>query len=334
MMMCVLRQRRRHFAAIVGIGLLVGACAPRETGVTAFVEDQAELLTAADESSISSWHAALLDQYDIDYRVLTVESANDLSALAVRRFEAGQVGRQSRTGRGLMLVVDAAGQRVRLEVSRELEGVFVDSFVSFVEREQMAPFFAAGRLGDGIVATSELIAARAQTAIEDGELVGHKVDASSAGAGAESRATTGGGYERPLARTSVDTRARPAPLETVAAYVAAMAAHEASADLDLYTADTQQMLAGHVVTRAQMDNLVRTYRACPPPRARIEDEVAVVDHPGESGGCAPWLLRLGADARWRLDLVTMQRALRFDTRNRWQVAVPEALGDFAFAFER
>ena len=30
----------------------------------------------------------------------------------------------------------------------------------------------------------------------------------------------------------------------------------------------------------------------------------------------------------------MQRALRFDTRNHWQVAGPEALGDFAFAFER
>ena len=94
------------------------------------------------------------------------------------------------------------------------------------------------------------------------------------------------------------------------------------------------MLAGHVVTRAQMDNLVRTYRDCPAPRARIEGDVAVVDHPGESGSCAPWLLQRGADGRWRLDLVTMQRALRFDTRNHWQVAVPEALGDFAFAFER
>jgi uncharacterized protein len=333
-MMNARRQRRRPCAAIVGIGLLVGACAPSETTVTAYVEDRADLLTAADESSISSWHAALLDQYDIDYRVLTVESADDLSALAVRSFEAGQVGRRSRTGRGLMLVVDAAGERLRLEVSRELEGAFVDSFVAFVEREQMAPFFAAGRAGDGIVATSELIAARAEAAIEGGELVGRAVDASSAGAGAESQAKAGGGYERPQARTVVDTHARSAPLETVAAYVAAMAAHHASADLDLYTAETRQMLAGHVVTKAQMDNLVRTYRACPPPRVRIEGDVAVADHPGESGGCSPWLLRLGADARWRLDLVTMQRALRFDTHNRWHVAVPEALGDFAFAFER
>jgi uncharacterized protein len=319
---------------IVGLGLLLGACAPRGPAVTAQIEDRADLLTAADEASISAWHAALLTQYDIDYRVLTVDSADDLSALALRQFEATQVGQQSSTGRGLLLVVDAAGQRVRLEVSRELEAVFVDSLVAFVEREQMAPFIAAGRLGDGIVATTELIAARADAAIAGGQLLDRAAAASSAGAGAESRTQAGTGYQRPQARSAVDTRARPAPLETVAAYVAAMAAHDASAALDLYTTETRQMLAGHVVTRAQMDNLVRTYRACPSPRVQIVGDVAVVDHPGESGNCAPWLLRLGADGQWRLDLLTMQRALRFDTRNRWQVAVPEALGDYAFAFER
>lgn len=328
------KRLRQQFLPVVVFGLMAGACSQTGPEAVAFVDDRAGLLVAADESSISDWHSALLAQYDIDYRVLTVKSADDLSTLAVERFESGQVGRQSRTGRGLLLVVDAAGERVRLEVSRELEGVFVDSFVAFVEREQMAPFFAAGRMGDGIVATSELIAARAEAAIEGGELVVRTGEASSAGAGAESRATTGGGYERPRARTEVDTHARPAPLETVAAYVAAMAAHDASAALDLYTAETREMLGSHVVTRAQMDNLVRTYRACPAPRVQTEDDVAVVDHPGENGGCAPWLLRRDADGQWRLDLATMQRALRFDTRNRWQVAFPDALGEYAFAFER
>lgn len=327
-------QRRPHVLVIAAIGLLVGACSQRGPDAVTFVDDQANLLTATDEASISSWHAALLEQYDIDYRVLTVESAGDPGALAVRRFESERVGRQSRTGRGLLLVVDAAGGRVRLEVSRELEAVFVDSFVAFVEREQMAPFFAAGRVGDGIVATSELIAARAEGATGSGELAERAGAASSAGAGAESRAKIGGGYERPQARATVDARAHPAPLETVAAYVAAMAAHDASAALDLYTPETRQMLASHVVTRAQMDNLVRTYRACPAPRVQIEGDVAVVDHPGEAAGCAPWLLRRAGDGNWRLDLLTMQRALRFDTRNHWRVAVPEALGEYAFAFEQ
>ena len=113
-----------------------------------------------------------------------------------------------------------------------------------------------------------------------------------------------------------------------------MAAHDANAALDLYTPGTREMLAGHVVTRAQMDNLVRSYAGCPDVRVREQEGHAVVDHPGETGGCSPWFLAQDPDGLWRLDLVTMQRAIRFDTRNRWRVAEPGALGAYAFAFER
>lgn len=324
------------FAALA-LGVILAACADRQQAQVAaagFVDDRAGLLGPAEESSVTAWHAALLAQYGIDYRVLTVESADDLSALAVRHFEQAGVGSLSPTGRGLLLVVDAGGGRVRLEVGRPLEGVFVDSFVAFIEREQMAPFFAAGRVGDGIVATSELIAGRAEEAQATAALDEREVPATSAGAGAESAAAVGGGYDRPTARVHVDTRAQASPRDTVAAYLAAMAAHDAQAALDLYTPPTREMLAGHVVTRGQMENLVRTYRGCREPRVRQQGDYAVVDHPGDPGGCSPWLLERGGDGSWRLDLVTMQRAIRFDTRNRWRVAVPEALGPFAFAFDR
>jgi uncharacterized protein len=312
--------------------LLLAGCAEREPPAATFVDDGAGLMTAAEAADVSGWHAALLGQYDIDYRVLTVDRADDLAGLAVRHFGDARVGSQSRSGRGLLLVVDAGSGRVRLEVARELEGVFVDSFVAFVEREQLAPFFAAGRVGDGIVATSELIAGRAQAALAAAAPDVRDAAASSAGAGAESAAGIGGGYERPTARVATDTGARAAPLDTVAAYLAAMAAHEGSPDLDLYSAGTRGMLAGHVMTRAQMDNLVRTYRGCPAPRVQEQGDHAVIDHPGDPGGCAPWFLARDADGLWRLDLLTMQRAIRFDTRNNWRVAAPEALGGYAYAF--
>jgi uncharacterized protein len=232
------------------------------------------------------------------------------------------------------LIVDAGAERVRLEVARELEGVFVDSFVAFIEREQMAPFFAAGRIGDGIVAASELLAGRAEEAIAGGTLESRPADASSAGGGAESRAGVGTGYSRPEATAAVDGGAQSTPLGTVAAYLEIMAAHDASADLDLYTHDTRAMLHGHVVTRGQMDRLVRTYGQCPEARVSQQGGYAVVDHPGDSGRCGPWFLVQGTDGLWRLDLLTMQRALRFDTRNHWRVAEPAALGEYAFAFER
>ena len=318
------------FWVIVCACLWASACAQREPAATVFVEDRAGLLSEDEEASVAGWHAALLAQHDIDYRVLTVAGPTDLSALALRHFDEAEVGRHSRTGRGLLLVIDADSERVRLEVARELESVFVDSFVAYVEREQMVPFLAAGRVGDGLVAASELIAGRAEEAIASDALDDRAAIASTAGGGAESRAGVGHGYERPTARAEAGGAAQTSPLETVAAYLAAMAAHEASPDLDLYTPETRAMLSGHVVTRAQMDNLVRTYRDCPAAQVSEQGGFAVVEHPGDSGRCAPWFLARGPDGLWRLDLMVMQRAVRFDTRNRWRVAAPENLGDFAF----
>ena len=318
------------FWVIVCACLWASACAQREPAANVLVEDRAGLLSEDEEASVAGWHAALLAQHDIDYRVLTVAGPTDLSALALRHFDEAEVGRHSRTGRGLLLVIDADSERVRLEVARELESVFVDSFVAYVEREQMVPFLAAGRVGDGLVAASELIAGRAEEAIASAALDDRAAIASTAGGGAESRAGVGHGYERPTARAEAGGAAQTSPLETVAAYLAAMAAHEASPDLDLYTPETRAMLSGHVVTRAQMDNLVRTYRDCPAAQVSEQGGFAVVEHPGDSGRCAPWFLARGPDGLWRLDLVVMQRAVRFDTRNRWRVAAPENLGDFAF----
>jgi uncharacterized protein len=297
------------------------------------VEDKAGLLTAAEVTQLVDWHTALLAQYDIDYRVLTVRSAGDLSQLAVHSFETGGVGSLSHAGRGLLLVIDVGAQRVRLEVARQLEGVLVDSFVAFIEREQMVPFFSAGRVGDGIVAASELIAGRAVEALADGAFDATAMAATSAGGGAETDAMLDGRKERPTAREAADTEASETPGDTVAAYLAAMAAHNADAELDLYTAATQEMLASQIMTRAQMDNVVRTYRACPRPELLQQEDVAVLRYPAVARSCAPWLLESGLDGRWRLDLVAMQRAFRFDTRNQWRVADPNALGSYGFAFD-
>jgi uncharacterized protein len=297
------------------------------------VEDSASLLTPEEESTLADWHAALLAQYDIDFRILTVRSADDLGRVAADSFESAGVGDRSRAGRGLLLVVDTGGERVRLEVARPLEGIFVDSFVAYVEREQMAPFFAAARVGEGIVAAAELIAGRAEQALAQAEFDERATVATSVGAGAASDARIGGGAERPKARQVTDTEAAEAPEDTVAAYLAAMAAHNSEGALDLYTPESRTMLSNQLVTRAQMDNVVRTYRDCPPPKTLFDGEFAVLLYAPQAPDCAPWLLQRGPDEHWRLDLAVMQRVFRFDTRNRWRVADRGALGPYDFAFD-
>jgi uncharacterized protein len=312
--------------------LLLVACGGPDPEMSP-VDDTAGLLMPAEVSNLAKWHAALLAQYDVDYRVQTVAFTDDLSRLAEQTFESAGVGDMSRSGRGLLLVIDVGGKRVRLEVARQLEGVFVDSFVAFIEREQMVPFFSAGRVGDGIAAASELIAGRAEQALAAAEFDDREVAATSVGGGAETDAMLGGGNDRPNARVATDTGAAETPGETVVAYLAAMAANNADAALDLYTPATQEMFAGRVMTRAQMDNVVRTYRDCPQPEQLVQGAVAVLLYPPEPRTCAPWLLERGPGGRWRLDFVTMQRAFRFDTRNHWRVADSRALGRYGFAFE-
>lgn len=291
------------------------------------------MLTAEEVSELAEWHEALLAQYDIDFRVRTVPSAGDLGQLTAEAFEEARVGSKSDTGRGLLLVIDSGGERVRLEVARQLEHVFVDSFVAYVEREQMAPFFAASRLGEGIVAATELIAGRAERGFANAEFDERPTSASSAGGGAEVGVTFAGGPERPMTARATDTGAAREPADTISAYLAAMAAHNASAALDLYTPDSRAMLENQVVTRAQMDNVVRVYADCPQPEQVIEGTLAVVRYPPQAPDCAPWLLQMGEDSRWRLDLVAMQRAFRFDTRNQWRIADRGALAPYGFAFD-
>ena len=69
------------FWVIVCACLWATACAQREPAATVLVEDRAGLLSEDEEASVAGWHAALLDQHDIDYRVLTVAGPTDLAAL-------------------------------------------------------------------------------------------------------------------------------------------------------------------------------------------------------------------------------------------------------------
>ena len=124
------------------------------------------------------------------------------------------------------------------------------------------------------------------------------------------------------------------PADTVTTYLAAMAAHEGSPDLDLYTDASRERMAGRTMGPGPMDTLVRTYGACPAPEAREQGDYAVVEHPGEDGCCSPWFLERGADGLWRLDFVAMGEAIRFDDHNQWRIANRAALGPYAFAFDQ
>jgi uncharacterized protein len=360
---------RRRLAAALGLGLALAAAAglavwaawplwaawaDRAAGGAA-VDDGAALMSREQRARIAEYHGYLLQDHDIDYRLATAEGVGDIARFAVTRFAAAGVGAASATGRGLLLVIDPAQDRVRLEVGYALEGVFPDAFVAYVEQRQMVPFFRAGRVADGILAATELIVSRAQRAAANAGFAGEAWFAGSGGGGATAQAALGQGWTNPTApgattdaattdaatadaatadaaTADAATAAGRSPEETLARYLDAMAARNADPGLALYTADTRAMLRDWVVTPAQMTNVARTYRQCTPERTRTDEtgRLAVIRYPARQRACAPWFFRR-AEGGWALDLTMMQKAIRFGRTNAWHFD-PAADHPYRFAF--
>jgi len=302
--------------------------APRAVIVT----DVAGLLSEDQRVHMERVHGLLLGDHDLDYRVELVEDVGDLDRYANGRFADLDVGSRSDAARGLLLVLDAAQDLVRMEVGRGLEGVFPDAFVAYVEHRQMLPYFRADQVGDGVLAATELIVTRIQNTVARAGWNAEPWAAGSAGAGARTQAQLGRGRDDTF-EGGPDVLSRGSPAETVRAYLGAMGVRNGNPDLDLYTSGTRAMLAGRVITPAQMDSVSRAYRACRRQSLRLAEDGthAVVRYPVDARDCAPFLLVLES-GRWRLDFESAAHAIRFGRSNAWRL-VREQAGPYAFAFD-
>ena len=145
------------------------------------------------------------------------------------------------------MVLDVFSDKVRLEVSAALEGVYTDAFVAYIQQRQIVYFFRTGRVADGILATTELIISRAQNAESNLEFVPETMPSFTTGGGAKTGAHLNPSTSETLPNYDVDTAqviAGKTPLDIVHAYIDAMRKRNARPDLDIYTDETKSMLAG------------------------------------------------------------------------------------------
>ncbi len=301
--------------------------------------DEAHIMTPEQAQKTEEYHKALLRSYDVDYRVVTLESrTQSLESAAREEFAKRKVGGLSRKGRGLLLLIDPAKNEVRLEVSAALEGIFTDAFVSYIQNRQMIPFFRVGRVADGILATTEMMFTRMKEA-SIGKPFSPPMEGFSTGAGVSNPAQIGAGADNSFRQA--DPNIRPgghgaeglSPDQVVAAYLVAMHDRNGNPDLAIYSEETKKMQRNWVVTAAQMDNVVKAYRACHAEPARVKGAYAVVRYNVLERECAPYFL-IREKGEWRLDLTMMQKILRFSHNNQWHF-VPgyqQRQGVYGFAF--
>jgi uncharacterized membrane protein YgcG len=116
-----MRRSSRSIRAGILFAVLVAPIGPSTAAAGALasesVRDGAALMSQDQSAEIAEHHGYLLQDYDIDYRVLTAADVGDISHFAVRQFADLGVGEASATGRGLLLVIDPVQDRVRRRAS-------------------------------------------------------------------------------------------------------------------------------------------------------------------------------------------------------------------------
>jgi len=304
---------------------------------TEYVEDQPGLLTGHEKARIAEYIAALLTELDIQIKIVILDSSPaDISREATRLFDIFALGNKTRGAKGLLFLIDPSGEQVRMEIGYDLEHLFTDGFMGYVERMQMAPFFRANRVGPGIEATVELLVGKALGAIDESYYTVQEArprlgDHFSGGAGAETTVIIAHGSPNKAATSrAAEFGAQGTPRETLARYLEVLRLRIKDPHLGIYTPATRHFFETWIVTDAQQDNECRALenalsRGC----VAVEGDSAVIRFPVSNRRVPPYFFRHDSNG-WMLDFASMSRYIRFNHKNQW--FFPTRDHQFMFAF--
>jgi len=316
--------------------LLIAACTG-ERDSASFVEDRAGLLSSAQKARIEKFHRKLLEELDIEFKVVTLRrKPADINGTALELFEDFTLGHRTRGARGVLLLIDPKGGQARMEIGYDLEGIFPDGFVGHIEEGQLAPFFRSGRVGPGIEAAVELLVGRAYDAVAGKAYRPQKTLAplNHLGGGAGALAEAPLGDEPPPKKPSDQRQAfgpQPTPMAALMRYQDVLDRRIKDPDLPLYTPETREFFRRWVVTDAQQENESNRLSDGLAEAAVFErDDLAVIRFPVRRRRLAPYFLRHGPQG-WRLDFSVMSRLIGFNHRNQWHFRTLDHEFSFAFA---
>lgn len=335
---------RRVLATLAcAAGFAAAACGGDDSGPGAdgFVADGAAIVPAESAARMNDLLGALLRATDVEL-VAATQLSLDGASITERSseiFERWKIGDRTRGNRGVLLLIAAEEQRVRLEVSYGLEGILTDAFVSYVEHEQMVPYFARGRIGEGVEASVELVAGRLFERIlgraydperdEPADVGGFR----SGGAGADTQVPLGGGVAETAPASDATIRAhfaaQPTPDLAWERFLEANRRRIKDTELGIYDAEARRLVRD-MNTNAGQDHLARTY-AQEEPTIRVRgDRAAVVFLNDPEHLLAPWFFhRTGSG--WQLDGSMYPGVIGYNHLNQWHFLTREHAYGFAFA---
>lgn len=312
--------------------LVLSACS--KTDDQGFLDDRAGLLDHQARQRIIEYHRALLKDFNIHCKVVVLaQPSTNINSDAADLF--GDLGKKTGKARGLLFLIDPVGKQVRIEVGYDLEGIFPDIFVSYLEREQMVPFFQQAKAGAGIEATEELFVARVQRSVA-GESFDPAVELGglshySGGGGARTKVTIGEGpIDKPAVADSTTYLPQQSPEQSLSVYMRLLRHKIKDPDLALYTPETRKFLSGWVVTDAQQDNELRGLEGAVIDKVTVAGNRAVIRFPVEQRTLPPYFLENNGNG-WAFDFAAMSKLIRMNHKNMWHFVSRDHAYMFGFA---
>ena len=251
----------------------------------------------------------------IDFRIATVRTLDgrNINTEANKKFEEMQVGRNTISGRGLLLFIALEEQLIRLEVGYELEAIYTDGFVGHIEREQMAPYFNSGHLFLGITETVVTIMIRGFEESSDSHSQTNFISSSddtafrSGGAGAKLKTDISSEEAEPekiFLPESIkkDFNAGNTPEETFHKFLAACRAHINDTTLGIYTKESQLFLSTEVISNIELGRVAETYTDSVFDK-KVKGSRAVFKFESH-----PPVFFKETSKGWQIDIATMDRA--------------------------
>ena len=297
----------------------------RSTSSFPLVEDRSDVLWPLADLTRGLAEATLRNS-GIEIQVLTLQAPDaDMEELANRLFEARQVGDRGKTG-GILILVETAERRARIEVSYELEGAFPDAITARIARNQLVPYASYRAMSVAVMDVVNLLGHLAFDRAHEGALelapefrereafLNHVAEYRSGGGGSSVLVPDlpiDHDFKRRIPETQ---RARYAPGRTPEASVEAWnrMARDAAWDptLPIHTPASQVFRAGIPVALYEERRWLRLFEAAAPYRTYQEGDRAVVRTAREGGPetYLPLLLRR-IDGLWRVDSVETFKGL-------------------------
>jgi len=298
------------------------------------VVDSANIVHSSKEKSkaYKAFNDELLKDFDIDFRVQTYKTNEDINLYANREFH--KIETKSKSGKTLLLVINPDKDKVRLEVSMALEPVYTDAFVSYIEQKGMLPYFQDNKVADGIYMMSELIRDRA-TEAKNAHAFMPAMQNKSIGAGAKTDAKIAQKDKDAKSGSNIEASSFDTPDDILEKYFQSLREHNKNPNLDIFTKDTKKFFSKWTVTDINQNNELRFASHCQNRNYYTEGDYAVLLYTLEPRTCSPYLFKK-EDGVWRIDIATMAKTLRFNKDMMWHFDMnkkTEFLSPYEFAFK-